>query len=72
MNTWHNELRRESLALLHYKNGDINFGRIKFKHRIDKFVRVRFKPYYLSNLENMPNNLITLLSGHFNLMNCPR
>ncbi len=23
--------------LLHYNIGDINFGRIKFKHRIDKF-----------------------------------
>ena len=39
MNSWHNDLRRESLPLLRYNNSDINFGRIKFKHRIDKFSR---------------------------------
>jgi len=52
MNSWHNDLRRETLALLRYNISDINFGRIKFKHRIDKLA-VRFKPYYLSNLESI-------------------
>jgi len=36
MNSWHNDLRRETLALLRYNISDINFGRTKFKHRIDK------------------------------------
>ena len=37
MNTLHNELRMESFALLHNNSvSDINFGRIKFMHRIDR------------------------------------